>query len=159
MTETNSNQKFTNARLMAVQACYAKEMTEERWEKITSKFLLGEIGGQVIEDGVAGREKYVDLQPADAGLFTSLIKEYQEKEDMINDIIRTNLGEKLDYERMEVLLKCVLRMGITEFYANPSLATAIIVNEYVDMTRAFFSGTEAKIVNALLDKFAKVIRD
>ncbi len=159
MTETNSNQKFTNARLMAVQACYAKEMTEERWEKITSKFLLGEIGGQVIEDGVAGREKYVDLQPADAGLFTSLIKEYQEKEDMVNDIIRTNLGEKLDYERMEVLLKCVLRMGITEFYANPSLATAIIVNEYVDMTRAFFSGTEAKIVNALLDKFAKVIRD
>ena len=159
MTETNSNQKFTNARLMAVQACYAKEMTEERWEIITSKFLIGEIGGQVIEDGVAGREKYVDLQPADAGLFTSLIKEYQEKEDMINDIIRTNLGEKLDYERMEVLLKCVLRMGITEFYANPSLATAIIVNEYVDMTRAFFSGTEAKIVNALLDKFAKVIRD
>ena len=158
MTDTNPNQKFTNARLMAVQACYAKEMSDERWEKITSKFLLGEIGGQVIEDGVAGREKYVDIQPADAGLFTSLVKEYQEKEDMINEIIRTNLGEKLDYERMELLLKCVLRMGITEFYANPSLPSAIIVNEYVDMTRAFFSGVEAKIVNALLDKFAKVMR-
>ena len=158
MTDINPNQKFTNARLMAVQACYAKEMSDERWEKITSKFLLGEIGGQVIEDGVAGREKYVDLQPADAGLFTSLIKEYQEKEDMINEIIRTNLGEKLDYERMELLLKCVLRMGIAEFYANPSLPSAIIVNEYVDMTRTFFSGVEAKIVNALLDKFAKVMR-
>ncbi|MBQ8251699.1 MAG: hypothetical protein IJY92_07330 [Alphaproteobacteria bacterium] len=159
MTNINPNQKFTNARLMAVQACYAKEMNDERWEKITSKFLLGEIGGQVIEDGVAGREKYIDLQPADAALFTKLVKEYQEKEDVINDIIRTNLGEKLDYERMEVLLKCVLRMGIAEFYANPDLASAIIVNEYVDMTRAFFSGVEAKIVNALLDRFAKVIRD
>ena len=158
MTDINPNQKFTNARLMAVQACYAQEISEERWEKVTSKFLLGEIGGQVIEDGVAGREKYVDLQPADAPLFTKLVKEYQEKTDLINEIVRTNLGEKLDYDRMELLLKCVLRMGIAEFYVNPSLPSAIIINEYVDMARAFFSGTEAKIVNAFLDKFSKVMR-
>lgn len=158
MTDTNPNQKFTNARLMAVQACYAKEMNDEKWDKITSRFLLGEIGGQVIEDGVAGREKYVNIQPADASLFTKLIKEYQDKEDMINEIIRTNLGEKLDFDRMEILLKCILRMGLTEFYVNPTLPSAIIVNEYVDMTRAFFSCVEAKVVNALLDKFAKVMR-
>ena len=129
MTETNSNQKFTNARLMAVQACYAKEMTEERWEKITSKFLLGEIGGQVIEDGVAGREKYVDLQPADAGLFTSLIKEYQEKEDMINDIIRTNLGEKLDYERITAT-NLALKIILEEL--NQSNASKINSNIYIN---------------------------
>lgn len=158
MTDVNPNQKFTNARLMAVQACYAKELNDENWDKITSKFLLGEIGGQVIEDGVAGREKYVSLQPADAALFTKLVKEYQDKEEMINEIIRTNLGDKLDFDRMEILLKCVLRIGLTEFYVNPSLPSAIIVNEYVDMTRAFFSGTEAKIVNAMLDKFAKVMQ-
>lgn len=159
MSNINPNQKYTNARLMAVQACYAQEISDEKWDKVTSKFLLGELGGQVIEDGVAGREKYVDLQPADAALFTGLVKEYQEKQEMINEIIRTNLGEKLEYERMELLLKCILRMGIAEFYANPSLHSAIIINEYVDMTRAFFSGTEAKIVNAILDKFSKVIRE
>ncbi len=159
MTNINPNQKYTNARLMAVQACYAKEMNDEKWDKITSRFLLGEIGGQVIEDGVAGREKYIDIQPADAALFTKLIKEYQEKEDMINDIIRTNLGEKLDFERMEILLKCILRIGLAEFYVNPTLPSAIIVNEYVDMTRSFFSGVEAKVVNAILDKFAKVMHD
>ncbi|MBO7245026.1 MAG: transcription antitermination factor NusB [Alphaproteobacteria bacterium] len=158
MSDINPTQKFTNARLMAVQACYAKEVSDEMWDKVVSKFLLGEIGGQVIEDGIAGREKYIDLQPADAGLFTNIVKEYQEKEEMINEIIRSNLGESLDYERMELLLKCILRMGIAEFYANPDLPAPIIVNEYVDMTRAFFSGTEAKIVNAILDKFAKVIR-
>ena len=158
MSDVNPTQKFTNARLMAVQAGYAKEVSDEMWDKIISKFLLGEIGGQVIEDGVAGREKYVDLQPADAALFTSIVKEYQDKEDMINEIIRSNLGETLDFERMELLLKCILRMGIAEFYANPDLPAPIIVTEYVDMTRAFFSGTEAKIVNAILDKFAKVVR-
>ena len=86
------------------------------------------------------------------------MKEYQDKEDMINEIIRSNLGQSLDYDRMELLLKCILRMGIAEFYANPDLPSPIIVNEYVDMTRAFFSGTEAKIVNAILDKFSKVVR-
>ena len=159
MSDINPMQKFTNARLMAVQACYAKEVSEDNWDKIVSKFLLGEIGGQVIEDGIAGREKYVDLQPADAELFTSITREYQDKDEMINEIIRSNLGEKLDFDRMELLLKCILRMGIAEFYANPTLPAAILVNEYVDMTRAFFSGTEAKVVNAILDKFAKVVRE
>ena len=63
MSDVNPTQKFTNARLMAVQAGYAKEVSDEMWDKIVSKFLLGEIGGQVIEDGIAGREKYIDLQP------------------------------------------------------------------------------------------------
>ena len=158
MTDSNPNQKYTNARLMAVQVCYAHEISEDGFDKIVSRFLLGEAGGEVIQEE-DGREEYVDLQPADATLLTKLVQEYQEKEDLINDIIRTNLGEKLDYDRMEILLKCILRMGISEFYVNPSLPSAIILNEYVDMARAFFGASEAKIVNALLDKFAKVIRE
>ena len=158
MTDINPNQKYTNARLMAVQACYAHEISGDQLDKIVSKFLLGEAGGEVIQEE-GGREEYVSLQPADAGLLTKLVQEYQEKADLINDIIRTNLGEKLDYERMEILLKCILRMGIAEFYVNPSLHSAIILNEYVDMTRSFFGATEAKIVNALLDRFSKVMRD
>lgn len=155
----NTTQKYTNARLLAVQAVYAKEFNNDSWDKIMSRCLLGEMGGIVIEDGIAGREKYVELQSADAKLFTKLINVFQEQEDSINDIIRTNLGAKLDYDRLESLLKCIMRIGIAEFYANPTLDAPIIINEYVDMTRAFFSGNEAKIVNALLDKFAKVVRE
>lgn len=159
MGKNNPTQKFTNARLMAVQAVYAHEFADESWDKITSRFLLGEIGGEVIEDGIAGREKYVSIESADAGLFTKLVKEYQEKEEIINEIVQKNLGEKIDYERLEILLKCILRVGIAEFYVNASLDAPIIINEYVDMTRSFFNEGEAKIVNALLDKFAKVMRD
>lgn len=159
MEKKNTTQKFTNARLMAVQATYAKEFSNESWDKITSRFLLGEMGGKVIEEGIAGRETYVNLQPADAKLFTKLIQEFQEKEEDINQIIQSSMGEKLDYERLEILIKCILRMGVAEFYANPSLDTPVIINEYVEMTRAFFDGPESKIVNAILDKFAKVIRN
>lgn len=154
----STTQKFTNARLLAVQAAYAKEFSDESWDKMISRFLLGEAGGKVIQDGIAGRETYVDLQPADAQLFTKLLKEYQEKEKEINHIIQANISSKMDYERLEILLKCILRIGIAEFYVNPGLDAPIIINEYVDMTRAFFDGPEAKVVNAILDKFSKVIR-
>lgn len=154
----STTQKFTNARLLAVQAAYAKEFSDESWDKMISRFLLGEAGGKVIQDGIAGRETYVDLQPADAQLFTKLLKEYQEKEKEINQIIQANISSKMDYERLEILLKCILRIGIAEFYVNPGLDAPIIINEYVDMTRAFFDGPEAKVVNAILDKFSKVIR-
>lgn len=155
----NTTQKYTNARLLAVQAVYAKEFSDESWDKIASRCVLGEMGGQVIQEGIAGRESFVELPPADASLFTKLLKSYEEQEEDINAVIRNNLGEKLDYDRLELLLKCILRVGIAEFYVNPTLDTPIIVNEYVDMTRAFFSGNEARIVNALLDKFSKVMRD
>lgn len=159
MEKKNTTQKFTNARLLAVQAVYAKEFSPDSWDKITSRFLLGEIGGRVIKDGVAGRESEIDLQPADAKLFTKLIKEVREKEEEINELIQNNMGEKLDYERLEILMKCILKVGIAEFYANPNLDSPIIINEYIELTHSFFEGPETKIVNAILDKFSKVIRE
>ena len=42
---TNSKQPFTNARLMAVQAYYARALSNESWDQIISRFLMEEIGG------------------------------------------------------------------------------------------------------------------
>lgn len=155
----NVTQKFTNARLLAVQAAYAKEFSQEPWDKIVSSFLLKEIGGRVIQDGIAGRETYIDIVPADIELFTKLLKELQEKEADINQIIRDNISKKIDFERLEILIKCILRIGIAEFYVNSHLDSPIIINEYVDMTRAFFDGPEAKVVNAILDKFSRMLKE
>jgi N utilization substance protein B len=35
---------------------------------------------------------------------------------------------------------------------------AVVVNEYVDVARAFFDGEEPKIVNAVLDRLARKYR-
>jgi N utilization substance protein B len=35
---------------------------------------------------------------------------------------------------------------------------AVVVNEYVDVARAFFDGDEPKIVNAVLDRLARKYR-
>ncbi len=159
MTNISSpTQKFTNARLLAVQAVYAKQFSDESWDKITSRFLLGEAGGSVIVEGVAGRETVVELEPADAKLFSKLVAEVAEKSDDFDGVLRTALSDKIDYDRLEVLLKCILKVGMAEFYVNAALDTPIIINEYADMTKAFFDKSEVRIVNAVLDKYAKVIR-
>ena len=43
---TNAKQPFTNARLMAVQAYYAKALSGESWDQVISRFLMEEIGDQ-----------------------------------------------------------------------------------------------------------------
>ncbi len=154
----NPTQKFTNARLMAIQAVYAKELSDESWEKITSRFILGETGGQVIKEGIAGREEYVTLESADAGLFTNLVNAVKEHNEILTDVIKNNISDKIDFERLEILIKCILKTGMAEFYVNTQLDAPIIINEYTDITRSFFDGPEPRLVNALLDKYAKVMR-
>lgn len=156
---SNATQKFTNARLMAVQAVYAKELSGESWDKVVSRFLMGETGGEVIQEGIAGREEFIKLEPADAKLFTSLVSAVQENDEILTQTIQDNISKKVDFSRLEILIKCILKVGMAEFGVNSTLDAPIIINEYTDMTRAFFNGPEVKIVNAMLDKYAKVMRE
>ena len=156
MSGNTSKLNFTNARLLAVQALYAQSVTEENWDKVMSRALLGELGGQALVDEKQA-EKYIPLPAADAGLFTRIVQAYRDNADSINTAIQSGLSEKIAYERLELTFLCILRTGLAEFYANPETA-AIIINEYVDMTQAFYEGAEIKIANAILDRFAKVVR-
>ncbi len=154
----NPTQKYTNARLMAIQAVYAKELSDESWEKVISRFLLGEAGGEVIKEGIAGREEYVTIESADSVLFANLVNTVKEQNEILTDVIKNNMSEKIDFERLEILIKCILKTGMAEFHVNATLDAPIIINEYTDITRSFFDGPEPRLVNAILDKYAKVMR-
>lgn len=158
MEQKNTTLKYTNARLLAVQALYTHMITNEAWDKITSRCLMGEIGGQLIED-IAGREVYVELSAADAKLFTKIIQVIKERENDLDEVIKNALNGTVQYDRLEMTLKCILMAGMAEFYANPNLDTPIIINEYTDIARSFYEGAEVKITNAVLDRFAKIVRE
>lgn len=157
MAENNSKLSFTNARLLAVQTIYAHMMGDEDWNKLMSRGLLGELGGKALTEE-NGTEKYVALPAADAGLYTRVVDAYRENADDIDNAIRTSLTEKISFDRLDPTFLCILRAGMAEFYADSETAASIIINEYVDLTRAFYEGSEIKIANAMLDRFSKVIR-
>ena len=153
----NKNLKYTNARLMAVQAVYAHMQSDEDWNKLISRFLLEEVGGTVI-DGEGKTEKYVTLAPADKELFATLVQYVRDNETNLEETIQASLSAKLKKTQLNPVLAALLKVGIAEFYANPNLDAPIIINEYVDLAQSFYDGAEVKITNAVLDKVAKVLK-
>ena len=157
MTENLSKLPFTNARLLAIQTLYAHETGDTDWDKLMSRALLGELGGQVLTEQ-AGSEAYISLAPADTGLYTRLVQSYREHGADIDNALRSAISAKIGFDRSELTFLCILRVGMAEFYADAQTDAPIIVNEYVDITQSFFDGAEIKIANAVLDRFAKVMR-
>ena len=153
---TNSKQPFTNARLMAVQAYYAKALSGESWDQVISRFLMEEIGGSVLK---GDKEEVVTLEPADKSLFAHLTQYVRDNEKDLEKMITSAFSDKIKKDKLETTFRGILLMGAAEFFVNPELDTPIIINEYVDITRSFYDGTEVKIANAVLDKLAKVIRE
>lgn len=154
----SKTQKYTNARLNAIQALYASELNDIPLEKIVFQFLNGEIGSKIIEEDEKGRETFLPLNETDAELFTKIVREVQKRKDDIDNTILASFSPGWDKDRIELLLQSILRAGIGEFFAQPNLDAPIIINEYTDITRSFYDGPEVRLVNAVLDKFAKVIR-
>ena len=157
MKENTSKIAFTNARLLAVQTIYANLMGETDWDKLISRGLLGELGGKALVEK-DGNEEYVSLPSADAGLYTRIVESYREHADDIDTAIKTGLSDNISFDRLEPTFLCILRAGLAEFYADSDTPAPIIINEYVDLTRSFYDGSEIKIANALLDRFSKIIR-
>ena len=151
----NSKQPFTNARLMAVQAYYAKSLSGESWDQVISRFLMEEIGGIVLK---GNKEEVVALEPADKSLFAHLTQYVRDNEKDLEKMITSAFSNKIKKDKLETTFKGILLMGAAEFFVNPDLDTPIIINEYVDLARSFYEGAEVKITNAVLDKVAKVLR-
>ena len=153
----NSKQPLTNARLMAVQAVYAQAQSGESWDKVISRFLLGEAGGEVLLEE-KGAEKYVDLPAADQGLFAHLAQYVRDNEKQLGEMVEGAFSEKIQRDKVDLTLRAILMVGVAEFFVNEKVDAPIIINEYTDIARSFYAGPQIKIVNAILDKMAKVLR-
>lgn len=154
---SNSKQLFTNARLMAIQAVYAQKQSGESWDKVISRFLLGEMGGEVISEE-NGSEKYITLTEVDQSLFAHLTQYVRDNEKQLNEMVDGAFSDKIQPDKVDLTLRAILMVGVGEFFVNSQLDAPIIINEYTDITRSFYSGPQVKIVNAILDKMAKVLR-
>ena len=62
-------------------------------------------------------------------------------------------------ERVETLLDCILKAGVCELLTRGDIETGIIINDYLNVTTSFYAGPEKKLVNAVLDKVAKTVRE
>lgn len=137
------------ARLAAVQALYQMDIGGAGVLEVVAEYEAHRLGGEI--DG----EQY---RPADAAWFRAVVSGVVENQRDLDPAIRASLTEDWPLSRLDATLRAILRAGAWELSAKMDVPVAVVVNEYVDVARAFFGDDEPKIVNAVLDRMARKYR-
>ncbi|MBM3564615.1 MAG: transcription antitermination factor NusB [Alphaproteobacteria bacterium] len=155
---SGSGGKRSAARLAAVQALYEMEITGIPASAVLAEFLsrrwpLSKAGGET-------GEADIPLVAPDAPFLEELVQGVSSRLSELDTTISCVLSiEGTPFDRMEAILRVILRAGAYELRARPDVPTATILNEYVEIAHAFFDGREPSLVNGILDKVAKNLRN
>ena len=137
------------ARLGAVQAAYQMDLGGTPSEEVIDEFV----------DHRLGQELEGDLyNEADIEHFTNLIRGVVTDQVRIDRTIEDCLADGWTMTRIDSTLRAILRCGIYELINMTDIPAPVVVNEYIDLSKAFFEGPEPKFVNGLLDRIAKAVR-
>lgn len=156
--KVDSNKGKSTARLAAVQALYQVAATDTDYTRVVRDFLAGRVGGMAIdEDPDTEAETHIRLDDMDQGMFSGLVSEAIARQDDIDDMINANLSGGWSGDRLELIVRSILRTAVAELLGASEVPAKVTISEYVDIAHAFYSGTEPKMVNAVLDKIAKAL--
>lgn len=138
------------ARLAAVQALYQMEIGRTGLLETTAEYEAYRLGKEI--DGVQYRE-------ADPQWFRAILSGVVRLQKRIDPIIRQSLVDDWPLSRLDATLRAILRSGTYELMERRDVPVPVIVTEYVDIAHAFFGGEEPRMVNAVLDRVARRVRD
>ena len=77
----------------------------------------------------------------------------------LDKIISCSLDKGRRLESLDVLLKMILRAGTFELIEETNTPIAVIIDEYVQITNAFYFENEPALVNAVLDNIGNGTRN
>jgi transcription antitermination protein NusB len=137
------------ARLAAVQALYQLDMETPELATLIDEFHRHRLGRE-IED--------VEYIEADVAFFDDVVKGVAARRDEIDARLTARLAEGWTLARLDKTMLQILRAGTYELIARADIGVGTVINEYLDVTHAFFDAREAKFVNGLLDAVAKDVR-
>jgi transcription antitermination protein NusB len=138
------------ARLAAVQALYQMEMAGSSPASAVIDLLNGRLP--------SGEDGALDTQ-VDAELFRQIVETTVEKQAELDTLLAGKLAKGWRLERIDAVARAILRAGVMELWRRPDVPTAVVIDEYVEIAKAFFDeGPEPAFVNATLDSCAPSVR-
>ena len=129
------------ARLGAVQALYQMEMSGNGAEEVAAEFAEHRFGALPAEP--------------DGEFFHAIVNGVPQHQVEIDRAIAASLSEKWKLERVDSILRAILRCGVFELVARRDVPAKVVIDEYVAVSGAFFGGDEPGFVNAALDGIAR----
>lgn len=137
------------ARLAAVQALYQMEVSSAGVEHVIREFVEHRFDRDV--DGVA-------LASADEDFFAALVRGVVAGQGAVDRAIVRRLAEGWKLDRLDATVRAILRAGAFELSERPDVPTEVVIDEYVEVAKSFFEGTEPGFVNGALDAVARDVR-
>jgi len=115
--------------------------------------LLYEADAKAAPPGTVLSEFPIDPDPFAADLVAG-VGEHQTE---IDDLIRS-FAKDWSLERMPVVDRNLLRMGVYELVHRPDVPTAAVISEAVELARRYSTEESGRFVNGMLGRIAKEVR-
>ena len=144
----------TASRVAAVQALFQSEQGPENPETVIDQFVrhrLGELPGTGgFEDG--------RVPDAEVPLFGRIVRAAVRQQDTIDRMVTEALPADWPLARLDPVLRALLRAAGAELAMSDGAPAKVVINEYLDVARGFFTGPEPGLANAVLDRLARLLR-
>ena len=137
-----------SSRLAAVQALYQMELADKTVEEAIDDFHARRL------DSVGDAGEPITPETVDEPFFEEIVRAVASGLDRYDGELEQAL-ERRGIDRVEVILRLILRAGAYEILDRPDIDSPLSINEYVAISEAFFGGTQPTFVNGVLDRLAR----
>ena len=143
--KTYARQARSVARLAAVQALYQMETAG-----VGAEAVIREFTDHRFDHDVEG----VRLAQADEDFFADLVRGVVGDQGAIDRAVKARLAQGWRLERIDATVRAILRAGTYELLRRADVPAEVVLDEYVEIAKSFFDGSEPAFVNGALDAIA-----
>lgn len=149
----------TASRLAAVQALFQSEQNADNAETVIDQFVRHRLGTLPGLDG-APPGGFEDGRVPDAlvPLFARIVRAAVTGQETIDRMITETLPPEWPLDRLDPVLRALLRAGSAELSMTDGPPAKVVINEYLDVAHGFFSGEEPRMANGVLNRLARLLR-
>ena len=147
-------QSSAMARLTAVQAFYEIEMTSTSIDNIFKDFIERRWDNNMILDKINDDSSKLALP--DKKKFTTIIRGVIINQGNIIRILDKAVSKNIYFDKLDSLIKSILLCATYEICFENLTPNKVILNEYINITKAFYEQNESSLVNGVLDRITKI---
>ncbi len=141
-----NNNKELAARLMAVQAYY---------QNLQNKKPVSALIQEYLDRGMVEFQDSDEPVKPHGVLFKKILLNLDKRLIEINEILNVHLGKK----EIEPLLKSILLCAVGELLTHQDIDAPLIIDDYLNVTHAFYEKQQVSLVNGVLDKIVSLLRE
>ncbi len=141
------------ARLAAIQSLYEMELSGK-----AADIVLNDVARRRDMPNSEQDESGSPPPETDMGFCAELVRGVNANTEAIDGVIGRSMAEGRTPEKLEKVLRIILRVGAYEIGQRHDIDPPVTISEFVQLTEGFFADKEPAFVNGLLDRIARDLR-